>query len=136
VVDAEARLAELRERNEADGLLFKLADDPRVTRIGRFMRAWSLDELPQLFDVLRGDMSLVGPRPPLPGEVAQYDAWLRNRLRVKPGMTGMWQISGRHETSFEEYVRHDLFYVENWSLSLDLFIVLRTIPAVLRRSGV
>jgi exopolysaccharide biosynthesis polyprenyl glycosylphosphotransferase len=136
VIDAEERLAELRERNEADGLLFKLADDPRVTRVGKFMRSWSLDELPQLFDVLRGDMSLVGPRPPLPSEVAQYDAWLRNRLRVKPGMTGMWQISGRHETSFDQYVRHDLFYVENWSLPLDLFIVLRTIPAVLRRSGV
>jgi exopolysaccharide biosynthesis polyprenyl glycosylphosphotransferase len=136
VVDAEARLAELRSRNEADGLLFKLAHDPRVTRVGKFLRAWSLDELPQLLDVLRGDMSLVGPRPPLPNEVAQYDAWLRNRLRVKPGMTGMWQISGRHETSFDEYVRHDLFYVENWSLALDLFIVLRTIPAVLRRSGV
>ena len=135
VVDAEARLEELRDRNEADGLLFKLADDPRVTKVGKFMRAWSLDELPQLLDVIRGDMSLVGPRPPLPSEVAAYDDWLRNRLRVKPGLTGLWQVSGRHQASFADYVRHDLFYVEDWSLAMDLFIVLRTIPAVLARSG-
>jgi len=136
VADAEDRLAELRGRNQADGLLFKLTDDPRVTRVGRFMRAWSLDELPQLFDVLGGRMSLVGPRPPLPDEVARYDDWIRNRLRVKPGLTGLWQVSGRHQTSFADYIRHDLFYVENWSLAMDLFIVLRTIPAVLARSGV
>jgi exopolysaccharide biosynthesis polyprenyl glycosylphosphotransferase len=136
VADAEDRLAELRDRNQADGLLFKLHDDPRVTRVGRFLRTWSLDELPQLLDVVRGDMSLVGPRPPLPSEVADYDDWLRNRLRVKPGLTGLWQVSGRHQSSFADYVRHDLFYVENWSLSLDLYIVLRTIPAVLGRSGV
>jgi exopolysaccharide biosynthesis polyprenyl glycosylphosphotransferase len=135
VVDAEARLDALKEKNEADGLLFKLDKDPRVTRTGKFLRSWSLDELPQLLDVLRGDMSLVGPRPPLPSEVAAYDDWLRNRLRVKPGLTGLWQVSGRHKTTFAEYVRHDLFYVENWSLTLDLFIVLRTIPAVLARSG-
>ncbi len=136
VPDAQQRLATLHATNEADGLLFKLRHDPRVTRIGRVLRAWSLDELPQLFDVLRGAMSLVGPRPPLPSEVAQYDAWLRNRLRVKPGLTGLWQVSGRHQLSFEDYVRFDLFYVENWSLPMDLFIVLRTVPAVLRRSGV
>jgi exopolysaccharide biosynthesis polyprenyl glycosylphosphotransferase len=136
VIDAERRLGGLRQRNEADGLLFKLRDDPRVTRVGRFLRAWSLDELPQLLDVLRGDMSLVGPRPPLPSEVAAYDAWVRNRLRVKPGLTGLWQVSGRHELSFQDYVRHDLFYVENWSLSMDLFILLKTMPAVLGRSGV
>jgi exopolysaccharide biosynthesis polyprenyl glycosylphosphotransferase len=136
VADAEDRLAELRGRNQADGLLFKLTDDPRVTRVGRFMRAWSLDELPQLFDVLGGRMSLVGPRPPLPDEVARYDDWIRNRLRVKPGLTGLWQVSGRHQTSFADYIRHDLFYVENWSLAMDLFIVLRTIPAGLARSGV
>jgi exopolysaccharide biosynthesis polyprenyl glycosylphosphotransferase len=136
VVDAEQRLGSLAERNESDGLLFKMADDPRVTRVGKFMRKWSLDELPQLFDVLRGDMSIVGPRPPLPSEVAQYDEWLRNRLRVKPGITGLWQVSGRHSLSFEDYVRYDLYYVNNWSLALDLFISLRTIPAVLARSGV
>jgi len=136
VADAEARLEELRSRNEADGLLFKLHADPRVTRVGRVLRAWSLDELPQLLDVLRGDMSLVGPRPPLPSEVAAYDPWLHNRLRVKPGLTGLWQVSGRHEATFADYIRHDLFYVENWSLVMDLFIVLRTIPAVFARSGV
>jgi exopolysaccharide biosynthesis polyprenyl glycosylphosphotransferase len=135
VVDAEERLEALRARNEADGLLFKLHADPRVTRVGRFLRSWSLDELPQLLDVIRGHMSLVGPRPPLPSEVAAYDPWLRNRLRVKPGLTGLWQVSGRHRSTFSDYVRHDLFYVENWSLVMDLFIVLRTIPAVLARSG-
>jgi len=136
VADAEHRLERLRHRNEADGLLFKMRRDPRVTRVGRILRAWSLDELPQLLDVIRGAMSLVGPRPPVPSEVANYDAWIRNRLRVKPGLTGMWQVSGRHALSFEDYIRHDLFYVENWSLFMDLFIVIRTIPAVLRRSGV
>jgi lipopolysaccharide/colanic/teichoic acid biosynthesis glycosyltransferase len=135
-VDAERHLVDLRDLNDADGVLFKLRDDPRVTRVGRFLRAWSLDELPQLLDVLRGDMSLVGPRPPLPSEAAHFDARVRNRLQVKPGLTGLWQVSGRHELSFADYVRHDLFYVENWSLSMDLFVLLRTIPAVFRQSGV
>ena len=136
VPDAERRLVGLADHNEADGLLFKLSRDPRVTRVGRLLRAWSLDELPQLLDVLRGDMSLVGPRPPLPAEVARYDAWVRGRLRVKPGVTGLWQVSGRHRLRFEDYVRYDLFYVENWSLAMDLFILLKTIPAVLRPSGI
>jgi exopolysaccharide biosynthesis polyprenyl glycosylphosphotransferase len=136
VPDAEDRLAALADRNEADGLLFKLSRDPRVTRVGRVLRAWSLDELPQLLDVVRGDMSLVGPRPPLPAEAARYDGWLRDRLRVKPGVTGLWQVSGRHRLRFEDYIRHDLFYVENWSLAMDLFILLKTIPTVLRRSGI
>ncbi len=136
VPDAERRLAGLAEHNEADGLLFKLSRDPRVTRVGRVLRAWSLDELPQLLDVLRGDMSLVGPRPPLPTEAARYDAWLRDRLRAKPGVTGLWQVSGRHRLRFEDYVRYDLFYVENWSLAMDLFILLKTIPTVLRPSGI
>jgi exopolysaccharide biosynthesis polyprenyl glycosylphosphotransferase len=135
IADAETRLELLQQHNESDGLLFKLQEDPRVTRVGRVLRAWSLDELPQLLDVIRGDMSLVGPRPPLPSEVANYDPWVRNRLRVKPGLTGLWQVSGRHRLSFEDYVRHDMFYVENWSLAMDLFIVLRTIPAVLKRTG-
>jgi lipopolysaccharide/colanic/teichoic acid biosynthesis glycosyltransferase len=135
VRDAEQRLGSLSASNESDGLLFKMRDDPRITRVGKVLRNWSLDELPQLLDVLRGDMSIVGPRPPLPAEVANYDRWLRNRLRVKPGITGLWQVSGRHSLSFEDYVRYDLFYVENWSLALDLFISLRTIPAVLGRSG-
>jgi lipopolysaccharide/colanic/teichoic acid biosynthesis glycosyltransferase len=135
VTGAEHRRDELLAGNTADGPMFKCPSDPRVTRVGRLLRTWSLDELPQLLDVLRGDMSLVGPRPPLPDEVATYDGWTRNRLRVKPGMTGLWQVSGRHTLSFDDYVRYDLFYVENWSLGMDLFLILRTIPAVLARSG-
>jgi exopolysaccharide biosynthesis polyprenyl glycosylphosphotransferase len=122
--------------NEADGPLFKLHRDPRVTPVGRVLRAWSLDELPQLFDVLRGAMSLVGPRPFVTHEVDLADPWARARLRVKPGVTGLWQVAGRHSLSFDDLVRYDLFYVENWSLSMDLFVLLRTIPAVFRQSGV
>lgn len=135
VVDAEARLAELRELNEADGPLFKMANDPRITRVGRFLRATSLDELPQLWNVLRGDMSLVGPRPALPHETEEWDALLTQRLRVKPGITGMWQVSGRSDTSFEDYTRLDLYYVDNWSLATDLAILAKTVPVVLLRKG-
>jgi len=134
-VDAEARLAELRHLNEYDGVLFKMREDPRVTRAGYWLRRFSLDELPQLFNVLRGDMSLVGPRPPLPAEVEVYPHDMRRRLAVKPGMTGLWQVSGRSDLPWEEAVRLDLRYVENWSLSLDLVILLRTLTAVLRTSG-
>jgi exopolysaccharide biosynthesis polyprenyl glycosylphosphotransferase len=134
-VDAEARLAELRHLNEHDGVLFKIRDDPRVTPVGRWLRRFSLDELPQLLNVLAGQMSLVGPRPPLPAEVAAYAADVRRRLAVKPGMTGLWQVSGRSDLSWEEAVRLDLRYVENWSLSLDLVILLRTMTAVVRSSG-
>jgi exopolysaccharide biosynthesis polyprenyl glycosylphosphotransferase len=136
VADAEARLAGLKELKDTDGPIFKLHSDPRVTRVGRFLRAFSLDELPQLLNVLRGDMSLVGPRPLPTYEVDITDPWARNRLRVRPGLTGLWQVSGRHLLPFDDLVRYDLFYVENWSLSMDLFILLRTIPAVLLRSGV
>lgn len=135
VADAEARLAELALVNEADGPLFKMKDDPRVTRVGSFLRRSSLDELPQLFNVIRGDMSLVGPRPALPSEVAQWTGDVFNRLRVKPGMTGMWQVSGRSQASFEDYVRLDLYYVDNWSLVTDLVILLKTVPVVVTRSG-
>jgi exopolysaccharide biosynthesis polyprenyl glycosylphosphotransferase len=135
VVDAEARLAELRELNEADGPLFKMTNDPRITRVGRFLRATSLDELPQLWNVMRGDMSLVGPRPALPHETEEWDALLTQRLRVKPGITGMWQVSGRSDTSFEDYTRLDLYYVDNWSLATDLAILAKTIPVVLLRKG-
>lgn len=135
-VDAEERLTPLRSLNEADGPIFKLRDDPRVTRAGRWLRAWSLDELPQLLDVLRGEMSLVGPRPLAAYEVDLDDPWARDRLRIRPGMTGLWQVSGRHRLSFEEMVRLDLYYVENWSLAMDLLIVMRTVAAVLRGSGV
>jgi exopolysaccharide biosynthesis polyprenyl glycosylphosphotransferase len=138
-VDAEQRLAELVGRNEIDGPYFKLRDDPRVTRVGRVLRAWSLDELPQLFNVVRGEMSLVGPRPQKIDEVDRADLLdprAPGRLRVKPGLSGLWQVSGRHSLSSADRVRYDLFYVDNWSLGMDVFILLRTIPTVLRRSGV
>jgi exopolysaccharide biosynthesis polyprenyl glycosylphosphotransferase len=137
VADAEHRQPALRAvGNEADGPLFKMRSDPRVTRVGRMLRAWSLDELPQLLDVLAGTMSLVGPRPFVTHEVDLTDPWARARLRVKPGVTGLWQVAGRHRLPFDDLVRYDLYYVENWSLSMDLFVLLRTIPAVVLRSGV
>jgi len=135
VTDAEARKAELVELNEHDGVLFKIKEDPRVTRVGRVLRRYSLDELPQLLNVLRGEMSLVGPRPPLPDEVARYEQDVRRRLAVKPGMTGLWQVSGRSDLSWEESVRLDVRYVENWSLILDLQILWKTWSAVFRASG-
>jgi exopolysaccharide biosynthesis polyprenyl glycosylphosphotransferase len=134
-VDAEQRLAELRHLNENDGVLFKIRNDPRVTPAGRWLRKLSLDELPQLINVVKGDMSLVGPRPPLPEEVAAYPDDVRRRLAVKPGMTGLWQVSGRSDLPWEEAVRLDLRYVENWSLTLDFVIMMRTVTAVLRSSG-
>jgi len=134
--DAEARKAELLDLNEnADGLLFKLREDPRVTKVGKYLRKFSLDELPQLFNVLGGSMSLVGPRPPLPDEVERYHDHVHRRLLVKPGMTGLWQVSGRSDLSWDESVRLDLYYVENWSLGFDFVIIARTVLAVLRRSG-
>ena len=135
VVDAEHRLAELRDRNELVGHAFKITDDPRITRIGGFLRRSSLDELPQLWNVLRGEMSLVGPRPPLPAEVAAYDAWHRRRLTMKPGITGLWQIEGRRETEFDRWVEKDLEYIDRWSPWLDITILLKTIPAVIRAEG-
>jgi lipopolysaccharide/colanic/teichoic acid biosynthesis glycosyltransferase len=132
---ADAKVAELLAQNEGQGLLFKMREDPRVTPVGRWLRRFSLDELPQLFNVLGGSMSLVGPRPPLPREVEQYDASIRRRLLVKPGLTGLWQISGRSDLSWEESVRLDLRYVENWTLALDLLIVWKTASAVLRSRG-
>ena len=131
VVDADRRLEDLRDDNISDGLLFKMRDDPRVTPVGRWLRRLSLDELPQLLNVLGGSMSLVGPRPPLPGEVARYDTSVSRRLLVKPGLTGLWQISGRSDLSWEESVRLDLRYVENWSLAMDLLILWKTGRAVL-----
>ncbi|HEY8648529.1 MAG TPA: sugar transferase [Candidatus Limnocylindria bacterium] len=133
--DAEHQVAVLSERNEATGPLFKMRRDPRVTRVGRLLRRCSLDELPQLLNVLRGEMSLVGPRPPLPSEVAKYEDWQLARLRALPGMTGLWQVSGRSEVPFNDMVRLDLHYVRNWSLGLDLEIIMRTIPAVLANRG-
>ncbi len=135
VSDAERQLEALRELNEADGPLFKIRDDPRVTRVGRFLRRTSLDELPQLINVVKGEMSLVGPRPPIPAEVEQYQAWHEKRLSVPPGMTGLWQVSGRSELTFDEMVLLDLYYIEHWSPWLDLLIMLRTIPKVLAFDG-
>jgi lipopolysaccharide/colanic/teichoic acid biosynthesis glycosyltransferase len=135
VVDAEQRLDEIRAANISDGLLFKMREDPRVTPVGRWLRRLSLDELPQLLNVLGGTMSLVGPRPPLPMEVARYDSQVRRRLLVRPGLTGLWQISGRSDLPWEEAVRLDLRYVENWSLALDALIIWKTFRAVLSKSG-
>jgi len=133
--DAEFRQRELEHRNEKQGALFKIRDDPRVTPVGRFLRRWSLDELPQLFNVLRGEMSLVGPRPLPDRDYERLDDWHRKRYLVLPGMTGLWQVSGRSELDFDELVRLDFLYLERWSVFLDLSIMLKTIPAVLRRRG-
>lgn len=135
VKDADRRKHQLKHLNESDGPVFKMARDPRITRIGRFIRTSSLDELPQFFNVLLGDMSLVGPRPPIPEEVAQYEPWQLRRLDVRPGITCLWQISGRSRIGFQEWMRLDLEYIKHQSLALDLKILLRTIPAVLSREG-
>ena len=133
--DAEAQKAELAELNESDGVFFKIRLDPRVTRIGAVLRRTSIDELPQLWNVVRGDMSLVGPRPHVLAEADAYDAWAQRRLMVRPGLTGLWQVSGRSNLGWEEAVLHDLDYVDNWRPGLDLGIVLRTLGAVLKRDG-
>ena len=135
VPDAEALVADLADRDEGNGPLFKIRDDPRVTPVGRIIRRYSLDELPQLFNVLGGSMSLVGPRPPLPAEVATYDGRVARRMLVKPGMTGLWQVSGRSNLSWEESVRLDVSYVENWSIMQDLVILWRTFRAVVSKDG-
>ncbi|WP_211879774.1 sugar transferase [Pseudarthrobacter albicanus] len=135
VVDAEERLADLAHSNEGSGLLFKMKADPRVTRAGRILRRYSVDELPQLFNIFGGSMSLVGPRPPLPREVEAYEHDVRRRLLVKPGLTGLWQVSGRSNLSWQDSVRLDLYYVENWSLAGDLLIMLRTVRAVFHSTG-
>jgi exopolysaccharide biosynthesis polyprenyl glycosylphosphotransferase len=135
VVDAEKRRAELLESNDHDGILFKIRNDPRITAVGAHLRRWSIDELPQLANVFLGQMSLVGPRPALPDEAAQYADHVRRRLVVKPGLTGLWQVSGRSDLSWEESVRLDLRYVENWSFALDLQILWKTFWVFLRRSG-
>jgi exopolysaccharide biosynthesis polyprenyl glycosylphosphotransferase len=133
--DAEQQLEDVRRLNVIRGHAFKVERDPRVTRIGRFMRRTSLDELPQLWNVLRGQMSLVGPRPPLPCEVANYDVWHRRRLSMKPGMTGLWQIGARSEAEFDHWVQKDLEYIDGWSFWLDLKIIARTVPAMLNGEG-
>jgi lipopolysaccharide/colanic/teichoic acid biosynthesis glycosyltransferase len=135
VIDAERLQADLEHRNEADGLLFKLRTDPRVTRVGRWLRRYSIDELPQIVNVLRGQMSMVGPRPPLPGEVEMYEGHVSRRLLVKPGITGLWQVSGRSDLPWNEAVRLDLYYVDHWSPTMDLTIMAKTFSAVIRGHG-
>jgi lipopolysaccharide/colanic/teichoic acid biosynthesis glycosyltransferase len=132
---AEAMQAELHEQNEMDGPVFKLRDDPRVTPVGRWLRRFSIDELPQLWNVLKGDMSLVGPRPPMPSEVSHYDPSDRRRLSMRPGITCIWQVSGRNLIGFGEWIKLDLEYIDNWSLALDLVLLIKTIPAVLSGRG-
>jgi exopolysaccharide biosynthesis polyprenyl glycosylphosphotransferase len=136
VVDAEARLGTVRHLNaNADGLLFKAQHDPRVTRVGSVMRRYSIDELPQLINVINGDMSLIGPRPALPAEVRRYAPDVQRRLHVRPGVTGLWQVSGRSDLSWDDTVRLDLYYVDNWSVVQDLSILAKTIHAVVRSRG-
>jgi len=133
--DAENRRAEIAHLNESDGPVFKIRRDPRITKVGRILRRWSLDELPQLFNVLKGDMAIVGPRPPIPAEVAEYDRWQRRRLSMRPGLTCLWQIMGRHHIGFDEWMRLDLYYIDHWSLTLDMLIVAKTVPTVLGGTG-
>lgn len=135
VVDAEARKASLEALNEQSGPVFKIKDDPRITPLGRFLRRYSIDELPQFINVLRGDMSIVGPRPPVPSEVARYEAWQRRRLSVLPGITCVWQVSGRNEISFEEWMYLDMRYIDHWSLTEDLKLILKTVPVVVTGRG-
>jgi exopolysaccharide biosynthesis polyprenyl glycosylphosphotransferase len=135
VNDAEAHLEEIQHLNEMDGPVFKIRHDPRVTRVGRFLRVFSIDELPQLWSVLTGEMSLVGPRPPMPCEVLKYETAERRRLSMRPGLTCLWQVSGRNDVEFDEWVKLDLQYIDSWSLWNDIKIVLMTIPVVLRGTG-
>jgi exopolysaccharide biosynthesis polyprenyl glycosylphosphotransferase len=135
VHNADQLRAEVANLNESSGPLFKIRNDPRQTRVGRFIRRYSLDELPQLINVLEGDMSLIGPRPNLPSEVEQYQDWMTKRLSVCPGLTGLWQVSGRSDLTFDEMVLLDIYYVENWTMGLDLNILLRSVPAVLQARG-
>jgi lipopolysaccharide/colanic/teichoic acid biosynthesis glycosyltransferase len=135
VVEAEDLLPGLLDESQVNGRLFKMKRDPRITSVGAFLRRYSIDELPQLLNVLRGDMSLVGPRPPLAREVAAYNSWEHRRFLVLPGITGLWQVSGRSDLSWEDSVRLDLYYVENWSLTADLMIVYRTVRTVISARG-
>ena len=134
--DAEERKKELEEQNEVDGLMFKMEDDPRITRVGRFLRKTSLDEFPQFLNVLKGDMSLVGTRPPTEDEFEKYNSYYRRRLSMTPGLTGLWQVSGRSDiTDFDEVVRLDLEYIDNWSIGLDLRLLAKTVLVVLLGRG-
>jgi lipopolysaccharide/colanic/teichoic acid biosynthesis glycosyltransferase len=136
IADAESKLKDLAKYNEMNGPVFKMTNDPRITRVGKWLRKFSIDELPQLWNVFKGDMSLVGPRPPLPSEVEQYDIWQRRRLSMRPGITCLWQARGRNKiTDFTEWMRLDLEYIDTWSLLLDFKILIKTIPVVLFGTG-
>jgi exopolysaccharide biosynthesis polyprenyl glycosylphosphotransferase len=135
IANAEELKEKLRAQNEQSGPVFKIRNDPRITPIGRFIRKYSIDELPQLINVLRGDMSIVGPRPPVPQEVAQYEGWQRRRLSVRPGLTCIWQVSGRNQISFKEWMYLDMRYIDHWSLTEDLSLILQTFPVVLTGRG-
>jgi exopolysaccharide biosynthesis polyprenyl glycosylphosphotransferase len=135
VVNAESLKASLAAQNEQAGPVFKMRRDPRVTSIGRFIRKYSIDELPQLINVLRGDMSVVGPRPPVPDELSKYEAWQRRRLSVRPGLTCIWQVSGRNQISFEDWMLLDMQYIDHWSLARDFQLIFRTIPVVITGRG-
>jgi len=135
VTDADILLEQFKAKSERKGPVFKMANDPRITKIGKVLRRYSLDELPQLINVLRGEMSLVGPRPQVLWEAAAYDDWAKRRLRVLPGITGLWQVSGRAALSYEEMIELDIYYIENWSPGLDFQILYKTIPAVFSKKG-
>ena len=135
ILDADKMLSKLKDENEADGLLFKIKKDPRITRIGKMLRRLSIDEIPQIINVLRGEISIIGPRPPLPEEVKEYREWYKRRLNVKQGITGLWQVTGRSELGFEEGIKLDLYYIQNWSIGMDFKILLKTIPAIFSRRG-
>ncbi len=132
---ADKRLAGLKDKSGVNGPIFKMRNDPRITRVGKYFRRFSIDELPQIINVLKGEMSLVGPRPPIPGEVKRYEEWHKKRLNVKQGITGLWQVSGRSELSFDEMVRLDLYYIQNWSIGMDIEIIIKTMPTVLFGRG-
>jgi len=135
IANAEELKAKLMAQNEQRGPVFKISRDPRITAVGRFIRKYSIDELPQLINVLRGEMSIVGPRPPVPAEVTKYEAWQRRRLSVRPGLTCVWQVSGRNEISFEEWMYLDMQYIDHWSLAQDFQLILKTVPVVLTGRG-
>ena len=133
--DADKKVKELRKYSRTGGPIFKMKRDPRITSIGRFLRRFSIDEFPQIINVLKGELSLVGPRPPIPEETEKYEDWYKKRLNIKQGLTGLWQVSGRSDLNFEEMVKLDLYYIQNWSVGLDLRILLKTIPTVLSGKG-
>jgi exopolysaccharide biosynthesis polyprenyl glycosylphosphotransferase len=136
IADAESKLKDISQYNEMNGPVFKMKNDPRITKVGKWLRKFSIDELPQLWNVIKGDMSLVGPRPPIPYEVEKYDIWQRRRLSMRPGITCLWQASGRSEIAdFDEWMKLDLEYIDNWSLGLDFKILFKTIPMVLLGIG-